>query len=401
MQQSTSSGEVAAPGELGAWCTDSGAGVTWLRLGPERRAENAAELDALLADLSRVGDGASRPAWLGMISYDAARVFEPAMEDSSLAASVSRRAREDRGWPLAIFRPVLGIVDAPGADESFHVGAVRSDSGEESYVEGVRRALAYIHAGDVYQVNLAHRLVAPFAGSARAFFVALAQNARPWHGAFLESSCGTIASASPELFLAYDASDRTLRTRPMKGTRPTSQEAHQDLEVSEKDRAELAMIVDLMRNDLGRICEIGSVCVEVAREIESHRSGVLQATATVRGRLSRGLGFADVIRRTFPPGSVTGAPKVRAMQIIDELEPVRRGPYCGSMVLLRADGSAELSVAIRTALIGPENDADRRLDYSVGAGIVADSCPQTEWQETLAKSSALRAACAGSAAARS
>jgi len=187
-------------------------------------------------------------------------------------------------------------------------------------------------------------------------------------------------------------------TRPMKGTRPAGGDPA-ELERSVKDRAELNMIIDLMRNDLGRVCRAGSVRVERAREIERHggERGVWQATATVSGELRDGIGLARVLGAAFPAGSVTGAPKIRAMQIIDELEPVRRGPYCGSIGWIGNDGAAELSVAIRTALVsgapgdGPGEVREGVLDYSVGAGIVADSDPSAEWRETMDKAGVMRA----------
>ena len=155
------------------------------------------------------------------------------------------------------------------------------------------------------------------------------------------------------------------------------------------------MIVDLMRNDLGRVCEYRSVRVERAREIEAH-AGVIHGVATVSGRLRDGIGHADLLRATFPPGSVTGAPKVRAMQIIDELEPSRRGPYCGSVGFVSDCGNACWNVAIRTATLTCEAGSDAEsargvLDYSVGAGIVADSDPEAEWEETLSKARMLDA----------
>lgn len=300
--------------------------------------------------------------------------------------------------------------------------------GHLGYTRGVERVLDYIRDGDCYQVNLAHTLVAPFEGSPRAAFAMLADRADPPFAMYVEAppesleGGGTrhcaMLSLSPELFLDYDAATRRVITRPMKGTRPCVPGAHEELEASEKDRAELAMIVDLMRNDLGRVCEVGSVRVDVPRRIERHDNaagGVWQAIAQVSGTLRDECDAVDLIAATFPAGSVTGAPKIRAMQIIDELEPEPRGIYCGSGIHIRADGSMTLSVAIRTALIegvshddgtsGIASDADASrsggvsnaaadrirgtLRYSVGAGIVADSVPDAEWRETLVKAGPL------------
>ena len=182
----------------------------------------------------------------------------------------------------------------------------------------------------------------------------------------------------------------------MKGTRPVGSDAR-ELRDAPKDRAELDMITDLMRNDLGRVCDLGSVRVVDPRHIEAHGSGVLQASSVIEGTLRADQSLTDILRATFPPGSVTGAPKVRAMQIIAELEARPRGPYCGSLLCVRDDGVLEASVAIRTAHIVGVPDPDSpvgilagKLDYPVGAGIVADSDPASEWSETLTKAQVLR-----------
>jgi len=276
----------------------------------------------------------------------------------------------------------------------FSIEPFAPNNSKRVYTEGVERILEFIRAGDVYQVNLTHRLQTVFHGSPRAFAAALFETALPWHGAYLET-IGTdgrqrvIVSASPELFLDFDPRSRIVRTRPMKGTRPASGD-HSDLMHAEKDRAELNMIVDLMRNDLGRVCSFGSVRVDEPRAIECHGQSVLQATATISGRVRGGLGLADVLDASFSPGSVTGTPKIRAMQIIDELEPAPRGPYCGCMGLIDSNGRARLNVVIRTAIL-TETDTPGRwmLEYPVGAGIVAESDPDAEWQETLDKADIL------------
>ncbi|MBS0198096.1 MAG: anthranilate synthase component I family protein [Planctomycetes bacterium] len=341
--------------------------------------------------------------WLVALSYDIGRVLEP---------SIGPGPRDDRAWPgLVALRlddappPAANAPPAPQTPGSFSVADFNPN--EPAFVAGVRRIIEYIRAGDVYQANLAHRLSAPFSGSARALFHTWARAVTPLLGAYLEfdlsSTRCAILSASPELFLSFDAHSRRVTTRPMKGTRPGTADPA-ELERSDKDAAELNMIVDLMRNDLGRVCSLGSVRVDIPRAIERHgpsSRGVLQATSTISGDLRPGLDLADLLSATFPPGSVTGAPKVRAMQIIDELEPVSRGPYCGAIGLIRPDGSAEFSVTIRTALIQgapgphPGTFAHATLDYSVGAGIVADSDPDSEWQETLVKAAGFFAATRG------
>ncbi len=261
------------------------------------------------------------------------------------------------------------------------------------YIRSVRRVLDYIRAGDVYQVNLTHRLRFTLVGSPRALAADLFESARPWHGAYIETTSSSgqrqvIVSASPELFLDHDDETRRVCTRPMKGTRPATID-HDELFHAVKDRAELNMIVDLMRNDLGRVCSFGSIDVLQPRTIEKHGDSVLQATATVSGELRPHHGLADLIKATFPPGSVTGTPKIRAMQIIDELESAPRGPYCGTIGTID-HGRARLNVAIRTVLLTETNTPGVwDVDYPVGAGIVAESDPEAEWQETLDKADIL------------
>jgi anthranilate/para-aminobenzoate synthase component I len=401
---------------------------------------------------ARIGHGA--PV-IACVSYDAGRGLEATAvaERSPIAGASAERAdarrgvRDDRGWP-GLVCAVLEEWRVVSAEEAcailllgsagFRVGEIRelrSDAARQRYERGVARVLEYIRAGDVYQVNLAHRLSADFHGDPRALMAALVREGRPRHGAYIEfaDSDGrrqALASASPEMFLecavgagAGDPSRAVLRTRPMKGTRAIvsadkqgTKLASEHLAGSPKDRAELAMIVDLMRNDLGRVCELGSVRVEAPHKIERHGAGevaLLQATATVAGTPRAGLRWSEVLEAMFPGGSVTGAPKIRAMQIIDELEQARRGPYCGSVGVWMPDGSATFNVAIRTACIS-ERASDQRgradallrffrakphaplgatptatLDWWVGAGIVADSTPEGEWGETLAKASTL------------
>ena len=269
------------------------------------------------------------------------------------------------------------------------------------YTAAVAECLRLIAAGDAYQINLAHHLTAPFQGDALTFYQTLAAGAAPAHGGFLcwdDPGTGqrqAVLSLSPELFFDYDPATRRIRTQPMKGTRPISGNPA-ELHASEKDRAELNMIVDLMRNDLGRVGVPGSVRVTRPRDIDPHADSVWQATATVEATLREDRTPADLIAAAFPPGSVTGAPKVRAAQIIRQLEPLPRGPYCGSLVRVRPDGRLSASVLIRTAHIvgvpdplNPHALLDARLSFPVGAGIVADSDPEAEWAETLTKARVL------------
>lgn len=255
--------------------------------------------------------------------------------------------------------------------------------GRAGYEHAVARTVELIRAGDIFQANIAHALEARFEGSSRELFARLIEAAAPWYGAYLESPSETVVSISPELFLEADFVSGRVTTRPIKGTRPAGSAA--SLAASGKDQAELVMIVDLMRNDLGRVCEFGSIRVEEPRDIEPH-AGVVHGVATVSGRLRAGVSPGDLVRAAFPPGSVTGAPKIRAMQVIDELETFERGVYCGSIGMLSDCGRAAWSVAIRTATI-----AGGVLRYPVGAGIVEESDPAAEWEETLHKAGAFAA----------
>jgi para-aminobenzoate synthetase component 1 len=336
--------------------------------------------------------------WIGCLEYELGAVLEPAAGRGA-ATSNSLRSGSFTSWvrcdDALIFDHVRSrwwAVGAPPELEaprtaSFELGPIYQTTSREQYQHGVAKALEYIRAGDMYQVNLAHHLRTSFRGDPRAFFAKLASVATPWYGAYLELPGKTICSASPELFLSLDPHSRTLTTRPMKGTRPAA--AATGFESSPKERAELTMITDLMRNDLGRACELGSVRVTHEREIERHAQ-LLQATATISGPLRQGLTIQDALRATFPGGSVTGAPKIRAMQIISELEQTPRGPYCGAIGFVSRSGHASFNVAIRTATIA-DGPGGGILDYAVGAGIVADSDPAAEWQETLDKAGVLRA----------
>ncbi|MEM1186026.1 MAG: anthranilate synthase component I family protein [Planctomycetota bacterium] len=328
--------------------------------------------------------------WAIAISYDLGRHLEP-------TAAHPERPEPDRDLPLVIAARIDAADETTLPPAPCNAEAERSaDNGQRrDFARRVKQILNYIRAGDVYQVNLTERFAQPFDADQRNLAAALFATARPAHGLYLEwpnahGEFDSLISASPELFLSYDPSTRTLRTRPMKGTRPANADP-QELEAAEKDRAELAMIVDLMRNDLTRVCRVPSVRVEQARAIDAHADSVLQATATIAGELRDGLTLGDAIGATFPPGSVTGAPKIRAMQIIDELEAAPRGLYCGLAGWIADDGRAELSVTIRAAVItGPPHD--RTLDFHAGAGIVADSDPEGEWHETLLKTEVIRRA---------
>ena len=255
------------------------------------------------------------------------------------------------------------------------------------YRRAVARVVEYVYAGDCFQVNLAQRLLARETGPSLDLYGRLrAANPAPFAGYF-DLGDFAVASASPERFLRV--SDGEIETRPIKGTRPrgdtpaADRAAIADLTSSAKDRAENVMIVDLMRNDLGRVCQYGSVRVPRICEVETF-SYVHHLVSEVRGRLAAGKTPVDLLRACFPGGSVTGAPKVRAMEIIAELEPTARGPYCGSLGYVGFDGWADANILIRTFTAGRG-----WLQFPVGGGIVADSDPAREYAETLHKAEGL------------
>jgi para-aminobenzoate synthetase component I len=265
-----------------------------------------------------------------------------------------------------------------------------------TYLAAVRRVLDHIGAGDAFQVNLAQRLTGRWADDTLSLYRRLRRHSPAPLGACLPAI--GLASVSPETFL--EAAGRRVRTRPVKGTRPRAADpdldaAHaDDLATSAKDRAENVMVVDLERNDLGRVCETGSVRVPELCRLEPHPT-VWHLVSTVEGRLREDVGWGSLLRATFPCGSITGAPKVAAMTIIEHLEQVRRGWYCGAVGFL-SPGRLELSVAIRTATLFP----DGTVDHGAGGGIVAESDPRAEHAESLDKGAAfLRALGAGTAVA--
>lgn len=256
------------------------------------------------------------------------------------------------------------------------------------FCTAVQRVRGYIASGDVYQVNLSQRARCTYDGDSVALYQALRLGNPAPYGAYLDLGDWQLISTSPEQFL--QKTGRQLETRPIKGTRPRGIDAEADrqneaaLRVSQKDRAELLMIVDLERNDLGRVAEFGSVQVEGLYQLERY-ARVIHQTARVKANLAERKDIYDALAALFPGGSITGAPKIRAMQIIEELEPTRRGAYCGSIGYIGFDGDAEFNIAIRSLHL-----KDGQLDYQVGGGIVWDSDPEDEYQETLDKARAIR-----------
>lgn len=277
-----------------------------------------------------------------------------------------------------------------GVDDVFEAGPPESNMTRKDYVERVDKALEYIAAGDIYQVNISQRFSQQFTGSPFRLFTNLRENSPSFYGAYLNCGDHVVISSSPELFMRREG--RNIETRPIKGTRPRGRSDQEDtilesdLRRSEKENAELTMIVDLERNDLGRVCEYGSVEVIEHRYVERLPT-LFHTVSTVRGTLRPNTAPVDILKATFPGGSISGCPKVRAIEIIDELEPVRRHVYTGAIGLIRPNGDLILNVAIRTMTVARD-----RVYYHAGSGIVADSIPDREYEETLQKAAAMQEA---------
>ena len=268
-----------------------------------------------------------------------------------------------------------------------------SDFRREDYMAIVSRAIEYIRAGDIFQVNLSQRLIHPLISTAQEFYLRLREsNPAPFAGYF-DLGDQVIASSSPEQFLSVH--NGVVVTRPIKGTRSRGYTPEEDtyrrvdLRQSEKDKAENVMIVDLLRNDLSRVCAPGSVDVPRLFDEERHPT-VHHLVSEVRGRLRNNRGAIDLLRASFPGGSITGAPKVRAMEIIAELEPTARGAYCGSLGWISTSGDMGTSILIRTVTL-----ARGWMQIPVGGGIVADSLPEDEYRETLDKAAGMLRALKG------
>ncbi len=263
----------------------------------------------------------------------------------------------------------------------------------EEYLSKIASAKGHIESGDAFEICLTHRLEAPFEGDPFALWQELRRTSPSPFAAFLDLPEGVVASSSPERFLSVDAAG-AVQSRPIKGTRPRGATPEEDalladdLATSAKDRAENAMIVDLVRNDLGRVCRFGSVETPSLFAVE-HYATVHQLVSTVTGKLDGARDAVDVIRACFPPGSMTGAPKIEAMTILEGLEPTERGVYSGALGWIDFSGTLDLSVVIRTIVV-----KDGRAHLDVGGAIVADSDSVAEYDETMHKARALLAALA-------
>jgi para-aminobenzoate synthetase component 1 len=357
-----------------------------------------------LADLECLEDG----WWAGWLSYDLGRQVEvlPSLAEDDVGLPPLALGRFDAWLEFDHDRQNVELRGDGGGERLVSALTGRTEPPSEPplarwdsslprhrFERAVERAIDYIRAGDVFQVNLSQRLTADWRGDPFALYGRLRETSPAPFMALVRLGGADIVSASPERFLAVRG-DR-IETRPIKGTRARGANEAADrrlaaeLVASDKDRAENVMIVDLARNDLGRVARYGSVAAEGLFALESH-PGVHHLVSTVSARLRERIGPAEILRATFPPGSVTGAPKVRALEIIDELEPVRRGPYCGAIGWIDSGGDLELSVAIRTFIA-----AERRLHLHVGGAVTADSSPADEWQETMHKAARLLEAAGG------
>ncbi len=357
------------------------------------------------------------PGWVGYFAFETAGLLERlpaprgeppcdlplirlALFDSVVALDHHRR----EAWLLCALglREAMGLVPVTPEDVARRwqaaagtVGRVgsaprlswRPATRREHYLAAVRRALEYIAAGDIYQVNIAQRFDAPPPADPLALYAALRRANPAPYGALLRFDTRGVLSLSPELMLRKTGCE--VLTSPIKGTRPRSGDPRRDAALREellrssKDRAELTMIVDLHRNDLGRVCRPGTVRVAAPRRVEAHPT-VWHTVADVTGTLRDGCDALDLLAACLPAGSISGVPKLRAIEIINELEPGPRGVYTGAVGLLSLDGDLRLNVAIRTL----QYDR-RRACMFAGGGIVADSDPQLEYAETLDKAAAL------------
>ena len=372
-----------------------------------------------------------RGGWIGYFSYELGRYIErlPAAAVDDIGLPLIRLCFYDRFiaydhqegsfWLLALGLPddaeepeekLAALEDllaesqrtrvpqpARACLDNIDFSQVRSNMDKNYYLRTVEKIKRYIYDGEVYQINFSQRFECDYDARAIVLY--------HWQNRYNPSPCASyidaggfhIVSASPEMFITI--ADGVIQTKPIKGTRPRLDEAVEatlqakqinarnfnELLGSEKEQAELNMIIDLERNDVARICRPGTRSVVQPRTIETYPT-VFHAVATVAGRLREEITFCDVLKALFPGGSITGAPKIRSMEIIDETEPTARGVYTGSIGFIGIDGSACLNIAIRTIII-----KDKKAYAQAGGGIVADSDPEAEWAETIVKARALLA----------
>ena len=408
---------LACAGE-GACLLEAGAGARWTYLAPWpvavlRRRDPEGVLGEARELLARTRsdrpDGAPpfSGGLVGSLGYDLARAIE----------RLPVQARDDLGLPCVHLHAVESVIAFDHEERSLHLcgrnrtelarlrrvlasarpaaapappGSTLAPMPFARYEPLVLEILRQIARGEVYEVNLTHRLAGP-CSSALDLYVRLREGAPVPRNLYLDAGGFTLVGATPETFLTVDG-DRVVITCPIKGTRRRDEDVDADAALAHalwsdpKDRAENVMIVDLARNDLSRVCVPGSVTVPSLLAIESHPT-VHQMVSTVRGRLAPEFDVFDLLEATFAPGSMTGAPKVRAMELIERLEPVRRGPYAGAVGWIAPDGTCDLAVVIRTAVV-----IGASAYLHVGGAIVADSVASAEYEESLLKARTVAAA---------
>ena len=360
---------------------DAGPGGRSLLFARPRELVVAHRTEELAGALDRVGSAlASGQTAAGYLAYEAGGAFEPRWPEAA-----------SRDWPLlwlGLFDEAWEIEPAFPSRDAATIHAVRPLVDQAWYGEAVARVLALIAAGDIYQANLTFPCAVDWSGDPLAFYARMRAASAARHNGIVNLGDRALLSASPELFFTLE--DGLVTTRPMKGTAPRSGDPAIDaaraeaLQSSVKERAENLMITDLLRNDLSRIAVPGSVDTSCLFAIETYPT-VLQMTSTVTAELAPGLGPLDILRAAFPCGSVTGAPKLRAAEVIAAIETAPRGPYTGAIGWMRAD-AAHFNVAIRTVQL----DADGSARIGLGSGIVADSMAAQEWAECLAKAAFLQ-----------
>ena len=343
-------------------------------------AASLAEVDAVLSEMCEAQRAGYHLA--GFCAYEAGYAFEPRL---------ARLAPATRG-PLLCFGVFRApeVIDVTGVSGSGHLTRPDPDWSRQDYLRRFERVIGYIRSGDVYQVNLTMPLRGRWQGDPVWLYAQLRRHQPAPFGGVVSLGDHVLVSLSPELF--FETEGRRIRVRPMKGTAPRGRDPAEDdalaaaLRASEKDRAENLMIVDLLRNDLSRSAEIGSVTVTDLFTVERYPT-VFQMTSGIEAELRAGTDLRDVFANLFPCGSVTGAPKIRAMEIIHALEEAPRGAYCGGIGAIRPDGGARFNVAIRTATLS----ADGCYLFNVGSGIVFDSEAPAEYDECLLKARFLAA----------
>jgi para-aminobenzoate synthetase component 1 len=345
---------------------------------PRASAPSAPDMAVGLYDTVAVFDLAGRKAWAVARDVPGAPAHRPPARSRAEALAAKLRAA-----------PALGLPDWSAR------GAWRAETDRGRFEAMVARAVEYIRAGDIFQANVSQRFLAEFPSGLDPFtlYRRLRRLSPAPFAAYVNAPGLQVLSASPERFLALDREGR-IETRPIKGTRRRGADPAEDarfvaeLRGSEKDRAENLMIVDLLRNDLSRVAAIGSVRVPELFTLETF-ARVHHLVSAVEGRLAPGRTALDLLAAAFPGGSVTGAPKIRALEVIHELEPARRGPYCGALAWIGFDGAMDSSIVIRTLWL-----AEGMVVAQAGGGIVADSAPAAEYEETMVKAAPLLAALA-------